>query len=187
MRMRVVVTAVFLTLLGPGCNPDFSELREAFLHPTGPTPECKTYSWIVTAIRCQDLVERLCPQSRQCVDCAGVTNLTLKPDASPPQAQMKEGEIGLVELLPINPDGSCNFNTGQSFRFVSSRPAIASLEPTGFNTEVFVRATRPGDVDIFADGVSTPSGPIRAPLAYCPSNRQGASCAPTNLILRVER
>jgi hypothetical protein len=184
---RAIQTSVVLLLsLLYGCG-NYDSLK-CGLGVTGPQcPQvarapCTGFSWIVKAVHCQDTILR--------DSCVGITDLVLDPSASPPQARMRVGEATLLELSHINPappDGDCSFNPGGFFPWVSSNPAVARTERTTINTSVVIRGVAPGDADIFADGVNTPGGAIRAPLAYCPDSRQGASCSPTPLVLRVVR
>jgi hypothetical protein len=186
-RCRLILSAAMCVL--PGCLGSGSGSCGLNLGGT-PVPECSGqntapactgYSWIVAAAHCQDSFLRD-------FGCAGLTDLVLDVNASPPQARVRVGEAAVIELLPINsePPGGCLFNSGQ-FSFMSSNPTVASIEKTNINTLVIVRAQAPGDADVFADGVSTPTGPIQARLAYCSDRRQGAACVPINLVLRVVR
>jgi hypothetical protein len=143
-------------------------------------PTCTGFSWIVEAVACRDTILS--------DSCAGISGLVVDPSAEPPQARMRAGEAALLQLKPLNPTppgGACAFDPGGLFPWISSEPAVARTERTTINTYVVIRAVSPGDAHIFADGVSTPGGPIRASLAYCPDAGPGAVCAPIPLVLRV--
>lgn len=191
-RPSVRAIALVLTLcVLPGCGDILGkEFRCSFsFAPSSETgcPQqtrpCTGFSWIVTAVHCEDTILQS--------SCAGITDLVVDPSASPPQARMRVGEATLLSLSHINPtppdNNGCSFNPGGFFPWVSSDPAVARTEPTSVNTFVVIRAVSRGDAEIFAEGVSTPSGAIRAPLAYCADSQQGASCLPTPLVLRVIR
>jgi hypothetical protein len=186
MRRAVEASALVLLVLLPACG-NYDSLRCALgvtlptCPPTPPPVPCAGFSWIVKPVQCEGMAR---------ASCAGMADLDVDPNASPPQARLRVGQATLLELSPINPtppDGACLFNPGGVFPWISSDPAVARIERTNVNTSVIVRAESRGDAEIFADGVSTPAGPIRASLAYCTDSRQGASCTPINLVLRVVR
>jgi hypothetical protein len=183
---RILRRVPFLSLLAvfaalPACLGNLREALDPCAGGACALPPCTGFSWIVKAVHCEDTLLK--------TSCAGITDLVIDPSATPPQARMSVGEAARVELSPINPmppNGACVFNPG-GFSFVSSNPAAARIEKTTINTDVTIRAEGPGDAEILADGVSTPTGPVRAPLAYCADSRQGAACVPIPLILRVLR
>lgn len=189
--MRVAVRGVLALSLAvlPGCvdtdsfRCDLALVGSAPGCPVVTRPACTGFSWIAEPVRCQDT---FLPSA----SCAGIGDLMLDPGASPPQARMRVGEAVLVQLSAVNPvppDGSCSFNPGGLFSWVSSEPGIARVESTSINTLVVVRAVAPGDADVHADGVNTPGGTVRAPLAVCVEGRAGAACIPGPLVLRVVR
>jgi hypothetical protein len=95
------------------------------------------------------------------------------------------GQRSFITLTSINvaPAG-CFIQRTSLAAWVSSDPTVANITDKPPVTLVTLRAVSPGDTMIFADGVQTPSGPVRAPLAYCPGDARTA-CVPVNLMLRV--
>jgi len=167
---RLIRPFLFVCCCGlPACgSPIFSG--------TGPDRNCSNYSWAAV------------PDT--CGGCAGYMDLIVDRSASPPQARLQAGERTFIKLVAINRAPAGCLDTQQiaipSFSgWVSSDPSVASLEGFLGGSRVTVRAASAGDALIFADSVYTPSGPIRAQLAYCPATNQDAACVPINLVLRV--
>jgi len=102
---------------------------------------------------------------------------------------MRVGTTSILGLVTIKrvPE-ICQPPVGSSpVAWVSSDATVATIRPATAE-EAFtpywysvVQAVKPGDTLIFAEGVQTPEGPVRAPLVYCPE----LSCVPVELLLRV--